>query len=316
MNTDTLPHLEQPYLDLLRKVLEEGSPSGNRTAYATRKLFAQQMRFDLTRGFPFFTTKKIRWSNVVTELLWLLSGKTNILPLLERKNPIWTDWPCKNWLKKTNQKVPDQRTQRDAWQEAKAQFTLAMLTTPAFAETWGGCGPVYGYQWRHWPDGKGGEIDQIVRLIDGINRDPNGRRHIVSAWNVADLDEMDVSGLQPCHCMFQFFVDGDKLSCHLTQRSCDMFLGVPYNVASYSLLTHMVAQVTGKVPHEFVWTGIDVHIYENCVDQAREQLAREPYDPPTVRLNADVKDIFAFREEDLVLENYQSHPYIGADVAV
>jgi thymidylate synthase len=316
MNTDTQPHLEQPYLDLLRLILERGSSGKNRTAFSARKIFGHQMRFDLTRGFPLLTTKLLSWRNIVTELLWFLRGETNVASLLKAKNSIWSDWPCRRWLQETDQPVPDQRTDNASWKAAVADFNRHVLSDPRFAQTYGNCGPIYGFQWRHWPDGNGGEIDQITRLIAEIKKNPNGRRHIVSAWNVADIEEMDVSGLPPCHCLFQFDVDDGRLSCQLYQRSCDTFLGVPYNIASYALLTCMIAQVCDLTPHEFIWTGGNVHIYENHVEQVNEQLSRVPNQAPRLALNPGVRDIFAFEEEHIGLMGYNPHPAIRGDIAV
>ncbi|HEY4507831.1 MAG TPA: thymidylate synthase [Candidatus Paceibacterota bacterium] len=307
---------ENEYLRVLRQILETGTVTGNRTAFSARKIFGPQMRFDLRRGFPLVTTKKVPWRSIVTELLWILRGDTNIRYLLERGNPIWTDWPCRHWLQETGQPIPDQKAAPELWKAETKRFAALVLGDRNFATTWGGCGPVYGHQWRHWPDGKGGEIDQISRLVDGIRKNPNGRRHVVSAWNVADIEEMDVSGLPPCHCLFQFFVADGVLSCQLYQRSCDFFLGVPFNVASYALLTLMVAQVTGNTAGEFVWTGGDTHVYENCVAQAEEQLTRVPRQLPAVRLNPNVQDIFAFDEHGIELVGYDPHPALKAHVAV
>lgn len=263
----------QPYLSLLRRVLEHGSEKSDRTGTGTLSLFGEQMRFDLSRSFPLVTTKKVHLKSVIHELLWFLKGDTNVRYLQENGVTIWDEWADPN----------------------------------------GNLGPVYGHQWRSWPASDGRKIDQISRLIEQIKTNPDSRRLIVSAWNVADIDRMK---LPPCHCLFQFYVADGRLSCQLYQRSADLFLGVPFNIASYALLTLMVAQVTGLKPGEFIHALGDVHLYLNHREQARLQLTREPFPLPTIRLNSSVKSIFDFRYEDFKLENYQSHPAIKAPVAV
>jgi thymidylate synthase len=263
----------QPYLALMRHVLDHGLVKDDRTGTGTRSVFGWQMRFDLARGFPVLTTKKLHLRSIIIELLWFLRGETNIAWLKENKVSIWDEW----------------------------------------ADASGDLGPVYGHQWRHWPARDGGEIDQIRQLIDGLRRNPDSRRHIVTAWNPADVDRM---ALPPCHALFQFYVAGGKLSCQLYQRSADIFLGVPFNIASYALLTMMVAQVVGLEPGEFVHTLGDAHLYSNHLDQARLQLSREPRSLPVMRINPDVDDLFAFRFEDFVLEGYDPHPHIAAPVAI
>ncbi len=261
------------YHDLMETVLKHGAEKHDRTGTGTLSVFGHQMRFDLAAGFPLLTTKKLFTKAIIYELLWFLRGDTNIAYLKEHGVSIWDEWADAN----------------------------------------GELGPVYGQQWRSWPDGHGGTIDQIANLIADIKRNPDSRRLIVTAWNPADVPKM---ALPPCHCLFQFYVADGKLSCQLYQRSADIFLGVPFNIASYALLTLMVAQVTGLKPGEFIHSFGDAHLYLNHLDQAREQLARKPYPLPRMRLNPDVKDIFAFRYEDFTLENYQAHPHIKAEVAV
>lgn len=263
----------QQYLDLMRHVLEHGHVKSDRTGTGTRSVFGWQLRFDLAAGFPLLTTKKVHLRSIIHELLWFLRGETNIAYLKENGVSIWDEW----------------------------------------ADQSGNLGPVYGHQWRHWPAREGIEIDQITQLIDGLKKNPDSRRHIVTAWNPADVDRM---ALPPCHCMFQFYVDDGKLSCQLYQRSADIFLGVPFNIASYSLLTMMIAQVVGLKPGEFIWTGGDCHLYSNHLDQTRLQLSRTPRALPTMRLNPAVTDLFAFRFEDFTLEGYDPHPGIAGAVAV
>ncbi len=263
----------QQYLDLMRHVLEHGSPKSDRTGTGTRSVFGWQMRFDLGAGFPLLTTKKLHLRSIIHELLWFLQGDTNIAYLRENGVRIWDEWADAN----------------------------------------GDLGPVYGRQWRHWltPDGR--EIDQIAQLIDGLRNNPDSRRHLVTAWNPADVDRM---ALPPCHAFFQFYVADGRLSCQLYQRSADIFLGVPFNIASYALLTLMVAQVCDLQPGDFVHTFGDAHLYSNHVEQARLQLARTPRPLPTMRLNPGVRDLLAFRFEDFTLEGYDPHPHIPAPVAV
>lgn len=261
-----------PYEDLLRRVRAEGSPKPDRTGTGTRSLFGQQMRFDLSQGFPLVTTKRVHLRSIVYELLWFLRGESNVAWLREHGVTIWDEWAR-----------PD-----------------------------GDLGPVYGVQWRSWPTPDGGHVDQITQVVEAIRRDPYSRRHIVSAWNVADIPSM---ALAPCHAFFQFDVTDGRLSCHLYQRSADMFLGVPFNIASYALLTHMVAQQTDLDVGDLVWTGGDCHIYDNHVDQVDEQLSREPFAPPRLELRR-APSILDYTFEDVAVIGYQHHPGIKAPVAV
>jgi thymidylate synthase len=261
------------YLDLLGKILAEGHRKSDRTGTGTLSLFGHQMRFDLGQGFPCMTTKKLHMKSVIVELLWFLRGDTNVSFLHQHDVSIWDEW----------------------------------------ADERGELGPVYGHQWRSWPLPGGGHVDQISRLLDQIRNNPDSRRLIVSAWNVADIERM---ALPPCHCLFQFYVADGKLSCHLYQRSADVFLGVPFNIASYALLTRMVAQVCGLRPGEFVHSFGDVHLYSNHEAQARLQLERQPRALPELRINPERKDLFSFELSDFALEGYDPHPGIKAPIAV
>jgi thymidylate synthase len=263
----------QTYLNFLSHVLENGVDRDDRTGTGTRGVFGYQMRFDLAQGFPLLTTKKLHLKSIIHELLWFLMGETNIGYLKENGVRIWDEWADEN----------------------------------------GDLGPVYGSQWRSWPAPNGESIDQIERLIDGLKNNPNSRRHIVTAWNPAEIENM---ALPPCHCLFQFFVAEGKLSCQLYQRSADIFLGVPFNIASYALLTHMVAQVVGLKPGEFVHSFGDAHIYHNHFEQARLQLTRSPRPLPKLVMNPERKSIFDFKFEDFSFEGYDPHPTIKAPIAV
>ncbi|MBP6022423.1 thymidylate synthase [Ferruginibacter sp.] len=263
----------QQYLDLVKHIIETGTDKSDRTGTGTRSVFGYQMRFDLQKGFPLVTTKKCHLKSIIYELLWFLQGNTNIGYLKEHNVKIWDEWADEN----------------------------------------GDLGPVYGKQWRSWAGTDGVEVDQVKDLIHQIKNNPDSRRMIISAWNVAELPKMK---LMPCHCLFQFYVANGKLSCQLYQRSADVFLGVPFNIASYALLTMMIAQVCGLEPGEFVHSFGDVHLYSNHFEQADLQLTRTPFPLPTMKINPEVKDIFSFKFEDFELLNYQSHPAIKAPVAV
>jgi len=261
------------YHELLQHLLDHGVKKEDRTGTGTYSVFGHQMRFNLAEGFPLMTTKKLHTRSIFHELLWFLKGDTNISYLKENGVSIWDEWADEN----------------------------------------GNLGPVYGYQWRSWPNPDGTSTDQIVNLVSGLKNNPNSRRHIVSAWNPSFIEQM---ALPPCHCLFQFYVAEGKLSCQLYQRSCDTFLGVPFNIASYALLVHMIAQVCDLEVGDFVWTGGDVHLYTNHVEQAKLQLTREHRALPTLKLNPEVKDLFAFTIDDISIENYDPHPHIKAAVAV
>ncbi len=261
------------YLDLLETVLQNGVEKRDRTGTGAISIFGHQMRFNLAEGFPVLTTKKLHLKSIIHELLWFLTGNTNVKYLQENGVRIWNEWAGED----------------------------------------GELGPVYGYQWRSWPTPDGEHIDQISKVVEGLKNTPDSRRHVVSAWNVGEIDKMK---LPPCHILFQFYVADGKLSCQLYQRSCDVFLGVPFNIASYSLLTMMMAQVTGYQPGDFIWTGGDVHIYTNHLEQVKLQLSRRPMSLPQMKINPAVTSIFDFKYEDFELVNYGAHPHIPGKVAV
>lgn len=302
------------YLDLLEHIMEKGVDKMDRTGVGTRSVFGYQMRFDLSDGFPLLTTKKVPFRLIAEELLWFIAGDTQLRTLALKDVHIWDEWPYKAYLLRNGKTVP--ATGSEEWNTGIKAFIERIKVDEAFAKEYGDLGPVYGYQWRHWPARDGKEIDQLRDVVEQIKKDPNSRRLIVSAWNPADIEAMAKAGLPPCHCLYQFYVANGKLSCQLYQRSCDTFLGVPFNIASYALLTMMMAQVCDLEPGEFVWTGGDTHLYSNHFDQVKEQLSREPRKLPTLRMNPAVKDLFAFKMEDFTLEGYDPHPAIKAPIAV
>jgi thymidylate synthase len=338
------------YHDLLRHIQSEGKLKTDRTGTGTKGVFGYQMRFNLQEGFPLLTTKKVFLTGIIHELLFFIRGETRVIELQKNNVHIWDEWPYKGYLLKN--KLPVPKTDSKEWKEGLQAFNQRLLEDPEFEKENGDLGPVYGYQWRNWPDPKGGSIDQLKNSIEMLIKSPDSRRNIVTAWNPADIDEMAKSGLPPCHLLFQFgthlmdenerlrvwakrlkkdfsFVEKmtmedldnvgapkSYLHCLLYQRSCDTFLGVPFNIASYALLTMMVAQVCNMEPGDFVWTGGDVHIYTNHFDQVKEQLERIPRELPTMTLNPDIKDLFAFKFEDFTLTEYDPYPLIKAPIAV
>ena len=302
------------YLELLRDIKENGVQKGDRTGTGTISVFGRQLRFDLNEGFPAVTTKKLFLRGIIHELLWFLQGSTNIKYLVDNDVHIWDEWPYRAYLKQQGKDVPDSGSEE--WKAGIKEFTEKIKADDAFAAEHGELGPVYGYQWRHWPAPDGRHIDQITKVIETLKKNPNDRRMIVSAWNVADLEAMDKAGLPPCHLMFQFYVADSKLSCQMYQRSADTFLGVPFNIASYALLTMMVAQVAGLEVGDFVHTLGDTHLYLNHLEQVDEQLSREPKPLPTMKINPDVTSILDFTIDDFELVGYESWPSIKAPIAV
>lgn len=294
------------YLDLLETILEKGTKKEDRTGTGTISMFGHQMRFDLSEGFPMVTTKKLHLKSIIYELLWFLNGDTNLQYLAKNNVHIWDDWPYRRY-----------KNSADFKGETIREFSQKVAIDDSFAEKWGELGPVYGKQWRDFSG-----VDQITWVVEQIKylqenkESPYGRRLIVSAWNPPEVEEMAKAGLPPCHTLFQFYVNDGKLSCQLYQRSADVFLGVPFNIASYALLTMMIAQVTSLEAGDFVHTFGDVHIYLNHLDQVKEQLSRTPFTLPTMKINPEVKGIFDFKYEDFEVTGYQSHPHIKGDVAV
>lgn len=315
--------MEREYLDLAQRILDEGSIRKDRTGTGTKSVFGHQIRFDLQKGFPLLTTKRVWFKLVRGELLWFLKGDTNIKYLLENNIHIWDEWAFERYITSEDYNGPDMtnfgiRIQEDeefnkVYQLEKEKFNNTILNDETFAKEHGTLGNVYGAQWRSWPTTKGGTIDQIKNVIQSIKENPDSRRHIVSAWNPEEVPDM---ALPPCHTLFQFYVQDGKLSCQLYQRSADVFLGVPFNIASYALLTHLIAHETGLEVGEFVHTFGDAHLYLNHIDQINEQLSREIRPFPKLVLNTDKKSIFDFEIDDIKVEDYHPHKSIKAPIAV
>ncbi|MCB0555676.1 MAG: thymidylate synthase [Phaeodactylibacter sp.] len=298
------------YHDLLQHILDQGIRKEDRTGTGTISVFGYQMRMNLQDGFPLLTTKKVHYKSIIHELLWFLQGDTNIRYLVQNGVNIWNDWPYQHWLE-ANGLAGQFPKYSPEWKDKMKDFVERVKSDEAFARQWGALGPVYGHQWRDFEG-----VDQISKVVEDIKAKPDSRRLIVSAWNPKDIPVMVKSGLPPCHVLFQFYVAEGRLSCQLYQRSADAFLGVPFNIASYALLSMMVAQVCGLQPGDFVHTFGDVHLYSNHIEQARLQLSRDFRPLPQMHLNPAVKDIFSFRYEDFELRGYDPHPAIRAQVAV
>jgi thymidylate synthase len=300
----------EAYHQLLRHILTHGTEKGDRTGTGTRSVFGYQLRCPLSEGFPLLTTKKVHFKSIVYELLWFLRGDTNIAYLVRNGVNIWNEWPFQHYINEQDQSQKYVRYSPEWRTELKA-FVNRIKEDEAFAQEWGELGPVYGKQWRDF-----GGVDQITEVVEAIRSNPDSRRHLVSAWNPPDIPGMVKAGLPPCHSLFQFYVAEGRLSCQLYQRSADVFLGVPFNIASYALLTHMVAQVCDLEVGDFVHTFGDAHLYNNHLEQAELQLSREVKALPTLKLNPEIKDIFAFSYDDILLTNYDPHPLIKARIAV
>jgi thymidylate synthase len=311
------------YLDLCRHILAEGHDKGDRTGTGTYSIFGYQMRFNLQEGFPILTTKKTAFRLIASELLWFLRGDTNVRTLMNDNNHIWDEWAFENWVTSAAYDGPDMtdfghRSLTDddfkvVYDEQMTAFRERILTDDEFAKNYGDLGPVYGKQWRSWPDKNGGTIDQMQQVIESIKTNPNSRRHIVSAWNPAEVDNM---ALPPCHTLFQFYVADGKLSCQLYQRSADVFLGVPFNIASYALLTHLIAKECNLEVGEFIHTLGDAHLYKNHLTQVEEQLSRSPRELPKLIIKTDKQSIFDYTIDDLALDGYDPYPRIAAPISV
>ena len=299
----------EQYLNLLKEINSNGVRKDDRTGTGTISIFGHQMRFDLTEGFPLVTTKKVNFNSILHELLWFIKGDTNIEYLVKNNVNIWNEWPFQSWLEKTSQS--ESLIMHSAeWKEKLTEFIELIKTDSTFSAKYGDLGPVYGKQWRDFEG-----IDQLNQVVEDLKNNPNSRRHIVSAWNPKEIPIMIKSGLPPCHTLFQFYVSDGKLSCQLYQRSADVFLGVPYNIASYALLTYMMASVTNLEVGEFVHSLGDTHIYLNHIDQVEEQLLRQPYILPKIKINKKA-NLFDYVFEDFELQDYKSHAFISAPIAV
>lgn len=298
------------YLDLMKHIRDEGVKKEDRTGTGTVSVFGYQMRFDLEDSFPLLTTKKVNLDAIIHELLWFISGDTNISYLVKNGVNIWNDWPYQSYLKQTHQEK-DYPMHSKEWKDKMKKFIEQIKSDDDFAKVYGDLGPVYGRQWRNFEG-----VDQLNQVVEDIKSSPDSRRLIVSAWNPKDIPVMVKSGLPPCHTLFQFYVSEGRLSCQLYQRSADVFLGVPYNIASYAILTMMIAQATGLKPGEFIHTLGDAHLYSNHLEQVEEQLARVPFPCPKLSINKDKDTIFNFSISDFELIDYQAHPHIPAPIAV
>ncbi len=316
MTTNHENHVDREYLKLLEYIMEHGATKTDRTGTGTKSVFGYQMRFDLEKGFPLLTTKKVPMKSIIHELLWFMRGNTNLKYLADNNVHIWDEWPYKAYLQRNNLPIPE--INGEQWKTGMAEFVGKIKTDELFAKEYGNLGPIYGYQWRNWPTPNGQHVDQLKQVIETLKKSPDSRRIIVSAWNVADIDEMAKAGLPPCHCLFQFYVANGKLSCQLYQRSCDTFLGVPFNIASYALLTMIIAQITDLKVGEFIWTGGDTHLYLNHMEQVQAQLSRKDdiRPMPKMKINEEKKNLEDFTIDDFELVDYNPHDSIKAPIAV
>lgn len=311
------------YIDLIKDVLELGIDKGDRTGVGTRSVFGRQVRFDLAKGFPLLTTKRVPFRLVTSELLWFLTGDTNIKELLAHHNNIWNEWPFERWINSAEYEGPDMRNFglrsqkdpefREIYDKEMENFKQRILTDETFAKKYGDLGPVYGKQWRNWETKNGEIVDQITQVVDDIQNNPNSRRLLVNAWNPGEIEGM---ALPPCHYAFQFYVADGKLSCMWQQRSVDTFLGLPFNIASYALLTHMIADQCDLEVGELIFTGGDVHLYQNHFEQAKELITRKPKELPTLLIKRKPESLFAYTIDDFEIKNYDPHPPIKAEIAV
>lgn len=320
----TRPSAEHQYLGLLQTIRDDGGQRGDRTGTGTRSLFGEQMRYDLREGFPALTSKRIALGAVAHELIWMLDGDNNLQYLAKNNVNIWNEWPFKAYLDSQNEPLPEQGSPE--WKAKMSDFLDNVRSNDDFAAKYGSLGPVYGYQWRHWPKGDGSEVDQITEAQDTIRNNPDSRRIIVSAWNTGDIEAMSKSGLPPCHAFFQFYASNQRdpetdkpyLDMKLYQRSADMFLGVPFNMAQYAMLLTMMSQTTDRTPRYFTHSFGDTHIYNNHIEQVNEQLSRRDnlYPSATLELNPEVRDVTKFTFADIAIKDYQHHPAIKAPVAI
>lgn len=310
-----LPTIEVQYLKLLHHIIQNGTESGDRTEVGTKKVFGEILKANLEDGFPLLTTKKIGFETIKNELLWFISGETNIKPLVDKNVHIWDEWPFQHYLKENGLDTKYLKYTPE-WEERKTAFIETIKNDSKFAKQWGDLGPVYGYQWRHWQNPDGTETDQLKNTVDQIINNPDSRRIIVSAWNPSDIDKMSISGLPPCHMLFQFQVDKDKLNLVMYQRSVDSFLGLPFNIASYALLNHIVANITGKTAGNLTLLLGDTHIYLNHQEQIKMQLSRDPLSLPRLTINGQINSIDTIDPTIIKLEGYNPHPSIKAPIAV
>lgn len=310
-----LPSIEVQYLKLLHHIVENGTESGDRTGVGTKKVFGETLKTNLQDGFPLLTTKKLGFETIKKELLWFISGSTNIKPLVDQNVHIWDEWPFQHYLKANNldQKYPKYTAE---WESRKESFIETIKNDSEFAKKWGNLGPVYGYQWRHWSNSDGSETDQLAEAVELIKNNPDSRRIIVSAWNTADVPKMSISGLPPCHMFFQFQVDTDKLNLIMYQRSVDTFLGLPFNIASYALLNHIIANITDKIPGKLTLFLGDTHVYLNHQEQINTQLTRDPKPLPILSIKNKIKCIDKIEGNSISILGYDPHPSIKAPIAI